>query len=157
MEWLTVEIGQAAPDFTLPASNGESVTLSEFLGKKVIIYFYPKDSTPACTQQACDFRDAYSALANKGAVVLGISPDPIKSHQKFIGKQELPFLMLSDTDHEVCELFGVWQLKKLYGKEYMGVVRSTFLIDEKGQLLREWLKVKVKGHVQQVLEAVEQE
>lgn len=152
-----MEIGQAAPDFTLPASNGESVTLSEFLGKKVIIYFYPKDSTPACTQQACDFRDAYSALANKGAVVLGISPDPIKSHQKFIGKQELPFLMLSDTDHEVCELFGVWQLKKLYGKEYMGVVRSTFLIDEKGQLLREWLKVKVKGHVQQVLEAVEQE
>lgn len=150
-----MEIGQAAPDFTLPASNGESATLSDFLGKKVIVYFYPKDSTPACTQQACDFRDAYAALANKGAVVLGISPDPIKSHQRFIGKQELPFLLLSDTDHEVCELFDVWQLKKLYGKEYMGVVRSTFLIDEKGQLLREWRKVKVKGHVQQVLEAVE--
>ncbi|MUT65595.1 thioredoxin-dependent thiol peroxidase [Paenibacillus sp. NEAU-GSW1] len=152
----TAELGRKAPDFALMGSNGEVVKLSDFKGKKVVVYFYPKDSTPACTQQACDFRDSYEALAGHGAVVLGISPDPIKSHLKFIEKQELPFLLLSDSEHKACELYGVWQLKKLYGREYMGVVRSTFLINEKGKLEQEWRNLKVKGHVAQVLEALQQ-
>lgn len=145
-----IEVGKKAPDFKLPASNGETVKLSDYRGKKVVIYFYPKDNTPTCTQQACDFRDAYPAMADSNTVVLGISPDPVKSHEKFIGKQDLPFLLLSDEEHKVCEKYGVWQMKKLYGREYMGVVRSTFLIDEKGKLVREWRGVKIKGHVQQV-------
>ncbi|MGO4109579.1 thioredoxin-dependent thiol peroxidase [Paenibacillus sp. YAF4_2] len=145
-----IEVGKKAPDFKLPASNGETVKLSDYRGKKVVIYFYPKDNTPTCTQQACDFRDAYPAMVDHNTVVLGISPDPVKSHEKFIGKQGLPFLLLSDEEHKVCEKYGVWQMKKLYGREYMGVVRSTFLIDEKGKLVREWRGVKIKGHVQQV-------
>ncbi|MCM3630900.1 thioredoxin-dependent thiol peroxidase [Paenibacillus glycanilyticus] len=145
-----LEIGKKAPDFKLPASNGETVKLSDYRGKKVVIYFYPKDNTPTCTQQACDFRDAYPAMAGSNTVVLGISPDPVPSHEKFIAKQSLPFLLLSDEKHKVCEKYGVWQMKKLYGREYMGVVRSTFLIDEKGKLVREWRGVKIKGHIQQV-------
>ncbi|CAM3169835.1 thioredoxin-dependent thiol peroxidase [Paenibacillus lupini] len=145
-----IEVGKKAPDFKLPASNGETVKLSDYRGKKVVIYFYPKDNTPTCTQQACDFRDAYPAMADSNTVVLGISSDPVKSHEKFIGKQGLPFLLLSDEEHKVCEKYGVWQMKKLYGREYMGVVRSTFLINEKGKLVREWRGVKIKGHVQQV-------
>ncbi|GMK45821.1 thioredoxin-dependent thiol peroxidase [Paenibacillus glycanilyticus] len=146
----TIEVGKKAPDFKLPASNGETVKLSDYRGKKVVLYFYPKDNTPTCTQQACDFRDAYPAMVDSNTVVLGISPDPVKSHEKFIGKQSLPFLLLSDENHKVCEKYGVWQMKKLYGREYMGVVRSTFLINEKGKLVREWRGVKIKGHVQQV-------
>lgn len=145
-----LEIGKKAPDFKLPASNGETVKLSDYRGKKVVIYFYPKDNTPTCTQQACDFRDAYPAMLDSNTVVLGISPDPVPSHEKFIAKQSLPFLLLSDEKHKVCEKYGVWQMKKLYGREYMGVVRSTFLIDEKGKLVREWRGVKIKGHIQQV-------
>lgn len=152
----TIELGQQAPDFTLEASNGEQVSLSDLRGKKVVIYFYPKDMTPACTEQACHFRDAYPIIADSNTVVLGISPDEMKAHHKFISKQELPFLLLSDTEHAVSELFGVWQLKKLYGKEYMGIVRSTFLIDESGKLVREWRKIRVKGHVEQVLEALKE-
>ncbi|MFF2480155.1 thioredoxin-dependent thiol peroxidase [Paenibacillus sp. NPDC058071] len=147
-------VGKTAPDFQLPASNGETVGLAQYRGKKVILYFYPKDATPACTQQACDFRDAYERLAESDAVVLGVSPDPVKTHQRFIGKQSLPFLLLADEDHAVSELYGVWQLKKLYGREYMGIVRSTFLIDEEGLVVNEWRAVKVKNHVQQVLESV---
>ncbi|WP_435169260.1 thioredoxin-dependent thiol peroxidase [Paenibacillus glycanilyticus] len=146
----TIEVGKKAPDFKLPASNGETVKLSDYRGKKVVLYFYPKDNTPTCTQQACDFRDAYPAMVDSNTVVLGISPDPVKSHEKFIGKQSLPFLLLSDENHKVCEKYGIWQMKKLYGREYMGVVRSTFLINEKGKLVREWRGVKIKGHVQQV-------
>lgn len=146
----SIEVGKKAPDFKLPASNGETVKLSDYRGKKVVLYFYPKDNTPTCTQQACDFRDAYPAMLDSNTVVLGISPDPVKSHEKFIGKQSLPFLLLSDENHKVCEKYGVWQMKKLYGREYMGVVRSTFLINEKGKLVREWRGVKIKGHVQQV-------
>lgn len=145
-----IEVGKKAPDFKLPASNGEMVKLSDYRGKKVVIYFYPKDNTPTCTQQACDFRDAYPAMVDSNTVVLGISPDPVRAHEKFIDKQNLPFLLLSDEEHKVCEKYGVWQMKKLYGREYMGVVRSTFLIDEKGKLVREWRGVKIKGHVQQV-------
>lgn len=149
-----VRLGKPVPDFTLKDGEGRDVSLSDFRGKKVIVYFYPKDNTPACTQQACDFRDSYAAITAGGAAVIGISPDGAKSHQRFAAKQELPFVLLTDDEHRVCELFGVWQLKKLYGREYMGIVRSTFLIDENGVLAKEWRNVRVKGHVQNVLDAV---
>jgi len=145
--------GQAVPDFTLPGHHGEQVSLSQFRGKKAVIYFYPADMTPSCTQEACDFRDFTSAFREVHAEVIGISPDTLKKHGKFVEKYELPFLLLSDEEHRVCELYGVWQLKKMYGKEYMGVVRSTFLIDEEGKLIRSWTKVKVKNHAAEVLEA----
>ncbi|RUT27687.1 thioredoxin-dependent thiol peroxidase [Paenibacillus zeisoli] len=149
-----VQLGQQVPDFTLPSSSGEDISLSQFRGQKVIIYFYPKDSTPACTQQACDFRDSSSFFAAKGAAVIGISADDLKSHQKFAGKHSLPFPLLADTEKEVSRLFGVWQLKKMYGREFEGIVRSTFLIDEQGILVKEWRKVKVGGHVDEVLHAI---
>ncbi|MEK3911568.1 thioredoxin-dependent thiol peroxidase [Paenibacillus sp. FSL H7-0331] len=151
-----LEVGQKVPDFTLPSSSGELVSLQQYLGKKLIIYFYPADLTPSCTQESCDFRDANGAFDAMNATVLGISPNDLKSHHKFIAKYDLPFELLSDPDHKVSELFGVWQLKKLYGKEYMGVVRSTFLIDEQGILVKEWRKVKVKNHVTEVLQAAEE-
>lgn len=153
---VQAEIAQVVPDFTLPASNGQEVSLQQYRGKKVIIYLYPADMTPSCTQEACDFRDYNGQFAAWNAEVIGISPDPVKKHDKFIAKYELPFVLLSDPDHRVCELFGVWQLKKLYGKEYMGVVRSTFLIDESGKLVREWRKVKVKNHAAEVLQALKE-
>lgn len=139
------------PDFTLPASTGEEITLSSFRGRKVVLYFYPKDNTPACTQEACDFRDALPQIEAKGAVVLGISPDELKSHGKFAEKYSLPFPLLSDKDHHVSELYGVWQLKKMYGREFWGVVRSTFLIDEEGRLIKEWRKLRVAGHAGDVV------
>lgn len=156
MNRQSVELGQPVPDFTLPANGGKEVSLSQFRGQKVVIYFYPKDMTTACTQEACDFRDNYSAISERDAVVLGISGDPVKSHDRFVEKQNLPFLLLSDTDHEVCRMFGVWQLKKMYGREYEGIVRSTFLIDEEGRLVREWRGIRVKGHVELVLEAIKE-
>ncbi|RCX16244.1 peroxiredoxin Q/BCP [Fontibacillus phaseoli] len=149
-----VRLGQPVPDFKLPASGGGEVSLEDFRGRKVVIYFYPKNMTPACTQEACDFRDRSGQLQKEGAVVLGISGDPVKSHDRFKEKQSLPFPLLSDENHEVCTLFGVWQLKKLYGREYEGIVRSTFLIDEEGTLVKEWRGVRVKGHADQVVEAV---
>lgn len=149
-----VQVGQVVPDFRLPASNGEEVAPSDFKGKKVVLYFYPKDMTPGCTTEACDFRDAHSQFEEENAVVLGISPDDLKSHHKFIDKHSLPFLLLEDTAHEVANLFGVWKLKKNFGKEYMGIERSTFVIDEEGKLAKEWRKVKVKGHTEEVLEFV---
>ncbi|MFI2858643.1 thioredoxin-dependent thiol peroxidase [Paenibacillus sp. JSM ZJ436] len=151
---MGLEIGQTVPDFTLPASNGEQVSLRDYKGKKVVIYFYPKNMTPGCTDEACGFRDAHEELQAEGAVVLGISPDPLKSHSKFIEKYGLPFLLLSDEEHRVSELFGVWQLKKMYGREYEGIVRSTFLVDGEGRLAKAWSKVKVAGHVEEVLSAV---
>ncbi|NQX48835.1 thioredoxin-dependent thiol peroxidase [Paenibacillus tritici] len=151
---MNITIGQKVPDFTLPASTGEEIRLSQYLGKKVLLYFYPKNMTPACTQEACDFRDAHDTLAASGAVVLGISSDNLASHGKFITKHQLPFPLLSDEEHKVSELFGVWQQKKLYGKEFMGIVRSTFLIDEEGILRAEWRKVRVKGHVETALEQI---
>ncbi len=151
---VQVQVGQAVPDFTLPASGGQDVRLSDCRGKKVVIYFYPKDMTPGCTQESCDFRDYHGDFATHNAVVLGISPDDLKSHAKFIEKHSLPFTLLSDTEHKVADLFGVWQLKKMYGREYYGIVRSTFLIDEEGKLAKEWRNVKVKEHTTEVLEAV---
>lgn len=149
-----LQIGQPVPEFTLEASGGQEISLSDYRGKKVVLYFYPKDSTPGCTQEACDFRDSSAAYEQKGAVVLGISPDPVKSHDKFAQKYELSFPLLSDPDHAVAEAFGVWQLKKMYGKEYEGIVRSTFLIDEEGILIKAWNKVKVKGHTEEVFAAL---
>lgn len=149
-----VQIGQPVPDFRLPASNGNDVALSDFKGQKVVIYFYPKDMTPGCTTEACDFRDLNEQFKDYNTVVLGISPDSLSSHEKFIAKHGLPFLLLSDGNHEVAEKFGVWKLKKNFGREYMGIERSTFVIDEEGQLLKAWRKVRVKGHVEEVLNFV---
>ncbi|MNY31338.1 putative peroxiredoxin bcp [compost metagenome] len=120
----------------------------------MVLYFYPKNMTPACTQEACEFRDAHDEITARGAVVLGISPDSLASHAKFISKNSLPFPLLSDEEHLVSEMFGVWQLKKLYGREFMGIVRSTFLIDEQGILAAEWKKVRVKGHVEKAVEEI---
>jgi thioredoxin-dependent peroxiredoxin len=149
-----IKVGKPAPDFELPATNGGTVTLNQYRGRKVIIYFYPKDLTPACTQQSCDFRDASAEFEDSNAVILGISTNDLKSHYRFIEKNQLPFLLLADPEHEVCELFGVWQEKKLYGRTYMGIVRSTFLIDESGLLVQEWRNIKVKGHVEAVKQAL---
>ena len=153
---MTAEIGKKAPDFELPASNGETVKLSDFLGKHVVLYFYPKDMTPGCTTEACDFRDKHQSFAELDAVILGVSPDPINRHGKFIEKYELPFMLLADEDHKVAEVYDVWKLKKNYGKEYMGIERSTFIIDKEGNLVKEWRKVKVKGHVEEALEFIKE-
>lgn len=148
---MTIEIGTKAPGFTLEAQTGETVTLSDLQGKNVVIYFYPKDMTPGCTTEACDFRDQYQEFANLNAVILGISPDPVERHQKFVEKYSLPFLLLADTDHQVAEAYGVWKLKKNFGKEYMGIERSTFVVDKEGKIAKEWRKVSVKGHVEEAL------
>jgi thioredoxin-dependent peroxiredoxin len=151
---FNVQIGQPIPDFELPATNGASVRLSDFRGRKVVLYFYPNDLTPACTQQSCDFRDANETFGKSNAIILGISTNDLSSHYKFIEEYQLPFLLLADPEHRVCDLFGVWQEKQLYGRKYMGIVRSTFLIDENGVLLQEWRNIKVKGHVDKVKQAL---
>lgn len=152
---MTVKEGQAAPDFTAPATSDTTVTLSALKGKKVVLYFYPKDSTPGCTTEGQAFRDLYSRFQAAGCEVFGVSKDSLRRHENFKAKQEFPFELISDEDETVCQLFDVIKLKKLYGKEYEGIERSTFLIDEKGIVRREWRKVKVKGHAEDVLEAVQ--
>lgn len=144
-------LNMEAPNFTLLNEKEEKITLSDYRGKKVILYFYPKDMTPGCTTEACDFRDQHAAFADLNAVILGISADDAKKHTKFIEKYGLPFSLLVDEDHEVCEKYGVWVLKKMYGKEFMGIERSTFLINEEGIVEKEWRKVKVKNHIEEVL------
>ena len=154
---MTTLEGMHAPEFTLPNEKGEMVSLKDFAGEKyVVLYFYPKDSTPGCTTQACDFRDAYEDFSKLNAVVLGVSPDSEASHEKFIGKHGLPFSLLVDEDHTVSEKYDVWKLKKMFGKEYMGIERSTFLIDPTGTVVKEWRKVKVKGHIEEALATLEQ-
>ncbi|RKQ31410.1 thioredoxin-dependent thiol peroxidase [Oceanobacillus halophilus] len=151
---MTVEVGQEVKDFTLPNQGGENVSLSDFRGKHVVLYFYPKDMTPGCTTEACDFRDNHENFGELDAVIVGISPDPVERHQKFIDKHDLPFLLLADEDHQVAEDFDVWKLKKNFGKEYYGIERSTFIIDKEGVLQKEYRKVKVQGHVEQALEFI---
>ena len=149
-----LDVGDKAPAFSLEDQSGKTVKLSDFKGRKVVVYFYPKDDTPGCTREACAFRDEHSALRKAGAVVLGVSPDSGPSHAKFAGKYKLSFPLLADTDHSVSEKFGAWGEKTLYGRKFMGIIRSTFLVDEAGKVARVWPKVKVDGHVDQVLEAV---
>ena len=151
---MPLKIGQKAPQFSLPNEKGEKVALKEFKGKKVILYFYPKDMTPGCTTEACDFRDALRKIKRRGAVVLGVSKDSSERHQKFIDKYGLNFPLLSDEEGKVCEKYDVWQEKKLYGKVFMGIVRTTVIIDEDGKIEQLYHKVKVKGHVDQVLEEI---
>lgn len=153
---MTIEIGQVAPDFTLEANTGEKVSLSDFRGKHVVLYFYPKDMTPGCTTQACDFRDKHESFAELDAVIIGVSPDPINRHQKFIEKHDLPFLLLADEEQEAAKIYDVWKLKKNFGKEYMGIERSTFIIDKEGKLVKEWRKVKVKDHVEEALQFIKE-
>jgi len=147
-----VEKGDAAPDFTLPADDGSEVTLSKLRGKKVLIYFYPKDDTPGCTTQACDLRDRMPKVKAEGAVVLGVSPDSVKSHQKFKQKFDLNFPLLADEKHEVAEAYGAWGEKNNYGIKALGIIRSSFLIDEKGRIAEVWRKVKAKEHMDWVME-----
>lgn len=149
--------GLIAPDFSLQNESGEQVSLSDFAGKKhVILYFYPKDATPGCTVEANDFKKSHEDFHDLNAVILGVSPDGEASHRKFSDKYELPFTLLSDVHHEVAEQYGVWKLKKSFGKEYMGVERSTFLIDPTGTVVKEWRKVKVDGHIDTVYRTLAQ-
>ena len=143
--------GDPAPDFTLSDADGNPISLSDFKGQKVVLYFYPKDNTPGCTKEACGFRDAQDDYMEANAVVIGVSPDSEKSHQRFRDKYDLPFLLLADPERQAIEGYDVWKEKNMYGKKYMGVERSTFIIDEDGILLEILRKVKVDGHVQSVL------
>lgn len=151
-----MQVGKLAPNFTLKNEAGEDVRLSDFTGKKVVLYFYPKDMTPGCTTEACEFRDAHENFSGLDTVILGISTDSLERHKKFIDKYDLPFLLLVDEEHEIAEKYGVWKLKKNFGKEYMGIERSTFIIDKEGNLVKEWRKVRVKGHVEEALTYVKE-
>ena len=146
-----LEVGTKAPDFTLPDQNGDLHSLSEYRGKRVILYFYPKDNTPGCTKQACGFAERYPQFIEKGAVVLGISKDSVASHKKFEEKYGLPFTILSDPELKVIQAYDVWQEKKNYGKTYMGVVRTTYLIDEEGKIAKAFDKVKAADNPEQML------
>jgi thioredoxin-dependent peroxiredoxin len=149
-----VEEGKEAPDFELASDTGERVRLSDLRGRPVVLYFYPRDDTPGCTRQACSFRDAYGEFEERGAIVLGVSPDTESSHARFLAKHGLPFTLLADPDHEVTERYGVWVEKNTYGKKSMGIKRSTFVIDEDGQVARAMLGVKPDGHADLVLSAL---
>lgn len=151
---MTLKEGDKAPAFTMKDASGNTVKLSDYKGQQVVLYFYPKDNTPGCTQEACDFRDAFKTLKKKGAVVLGVSCDSEKSHQKFAAKHDLPFPLLVDEDHRVAEAYGAWGEKSLYGRKFMGLIRSTFLIGADGKVAKSWRKVKVAGHIDEVIEAL---
>ncbi|MBA3700526.1 MAG: thioredoxin-dependent thiol peroxidase [Planctomycetes bacterium] len=141
------------PAFSLPASDGKTWSLKDLTGKTFVLYFYPKDATPGCTVEACDFRDHQQDFSKAGVPVIGVSPDPLTSHAKFIAKQKLNFILLADERHELAEKLGVWGEKSMYGKTFMGIIRSTFLVAADGTIAQEWRKVKVDGHVAEVLEA----
>jgi peroxiredoxin Q/BCP len=149
----TPKIGSKVKDFSLPSSGGTTWSLGQAAGRKLVIYFYPKDMTSGCTRESQDFRDLYSAFRKAGADIVGVSRDSVKSHDKFIDKEKLPFPLLCDADEKLCKQFDVIQEKSLYGKKYLGIERSTFLLDPSGVLRREWRKVKVPGHAEEVLEA----
>jgi peroxiredoxin Q/BCP len=150
---MSLELGDKAPDFTLPTDGAGSVTLSKLNGKKVVLYFYPKDDTSGCTAEACGFRDSFPDYGGTGAVVIGISKDSVASHDKFKKKHGLPFILASDIGGDVCEKYGVWVEKSMYGRKYMGIERATFLIDGAGTVRGAWRKVRVPGHVAEVLTA----
>jgi len=151
---LGLNIGDKAPVFALPTDAGDEVSLAQFEGKQnVVLYFYPKDDTPGCTTEAKDFRDLHEAFAAADTVVIGVSKDDVKSHDKFKAKHALPFMLASDAEGDVCERYGVWVEKNMYGKKYMGIQRATFLIDRQGTITQIWPKVKVDNHAQEVLEA----
>ncbi len=148
---MTLQKGDLAPAFTAKDQNGRDLSLSDFAGQKLVLYFYPKDSTPGCTAQACDLRDNYEQMLARGYAVVGVSVDGEKSHQKFIEKYDLPFPLIADTDHAVVDAYGVWIEKSMYGRKYMGTARHTFIIDEKGIIEDIIEKVKTKAHTQQIL------
>ena len=151
---MTATIGKPAPSFDLPATGEQQISLVSLKGQKVVLYFYPRDATPGCTTESQNFRDASKTFTQEDTIILGVSQDSIKSHEKFKAKESMPFDLLSDEAGELCQQYDVIKLKKMYGKEFEGIERSTFLIDEKGVLRQEWRKVKVPGHVDEVLAAV---
>jgi peroxiredoxin Q/BCP len=149
-----LKAGAKAPAFSLQSDSGDTVTLAGLKGKPVVLYFYPKDDTPGCTVEACEFRDTWSDVKKTGAVVLGVSPDDVTSHEKFKTKFKLPFPLLADEDHAVAEAYGAWGEKSMYGRKYQGILRTTFVIDPAGKVARVFEKVKPKGHAAEVLEAI---
>jgi peroxiredoxin Q/BCP len=156
-QWAGIAVigeGDKAPKLSLPADSGTTVTLDSLAGKNVVLFFYPKDNTTGCTQEACDFRDAFPRFGKIDAVVLGVSPDSLESHRKFKKKFELPYLLLSDEDHRLANAFGVWKEKSMYGRKYMGIERTTVVIDRGGRIARIFPKVKIPGHVEEVERAV---
>jgi peroxiredoxin Q/BCP len=150
-----LKTGQPAPDFHLPGHDGKIYSLSGFKGKFVVLYFYPKDMTSGCTTEACEFRDRHDDLIRRKAVVIGVSPDPLQKHVQFIDKHQLPYLLLSDEDHKTAKAYKVWGKKKMYGREYEGILRTTFIIDPNGIIIRIFEKVKVTGHAGEVLAALQ--
>ena len=152
---MSVNVGDKAPDFVLPTDGGGTVSLKALAGKPVVLYFYPKDDTSGCTAEACGFRDSFPDYGKTGATVIGVSRDSVASHEKFKKKYQLPFTLASDEDGKVCEQYGVWVEKSMYGRKYMGIDRSTYLIDRDGVVRGAWRKVKVPGHVAEVLKAVQ--
>ena len=152
---MAIELGQPVPDFSAPATGGDTITLSELRGKQGVIYFYPKASTPGCTTEGGDFRDRKTAFDAANTVVIGVSRDGLRAQENFKAKQDFNFALISDKDETVCQLFDVIKLKKMYGKEHLGIERSTFLIDQDGKLAQEWRGVKVPGHVDEVLSAAQ--
>ena len=151
---MSLKPGDKAPEFSLPADDGTIVTLGGLHGKKVVLYFYPKDDTSGCTKEACEFRDSWKDVKKSGAVVLGVSPDPVASHQKFKQKYQLPFPLLADIDHRVAGAYGAWGEKSMYGRKYQGILRTTFLIDPEGRVSRVFEKVQPAGHASEVLAAL---
>ena len=151
-----ITVGKKVPNFTLAATDEQQISLKDFKGKNVVLYFYPKDSTPGCTQESCDFRDLHKEFTKNNTVVIGVSRDSLKSHEKFKQNHGLTFDLLSDADEELCNLFGVIKDKVMYGKKVRGIERSTFLIDTTGKLAKEWRKVSVNGHVQEVLQVAQE-
>ncbi|MFA6024452.1 MAG: thioredoxin-dependent thiol peroxidase [Candidatus Gracilibacteria bacterium] len=149
---MALTVGDSVPGDRLPSSSGKEVALTDYKGKKIVLYFYPKDDTPGCTAEACDFRDNLKNYEDLNAVIIGVSKDPLKSHDKFIEKYKLPFELLSDEEGKLLEAFGVWKEKSMYGKTFLGVERSSFLIDEEGKIVKEWRKVSVSNHVAEILE-----
>ncbi len=152
---MQLEVGQQSPEFSADASNGSTLSLTDFRGRWVILYFYPKDDTPGCTKQACAFRDNQARLTGMNAVVVGCSPDDLRAHDKFISKYDLPFILVSDPDRRIATAYGVWKEKNMYGKQIMGIERTTFLIDPSGEIAKIWKRVKVDRHIDEIIDELQ--